>query len=269
MKKLIAAALCLLLALLCPLAAQAAQHGAYENAGELYEAWMEAGGVPDYISGVWSTDGSCENLTFGIVEGEAGEEEILSLVRDDSTITIVYQTHSRNDLYRIQEAVEAWFEMDLGLVSVGVNEYENRLEIGIHASFRENADTLALMESLTETYGDAVFFHYMDTYPVLTLGTETTPTAPLVLARVQKQSWEIPMQLLLILFLCAAACMLAMQRQKRRLAALRADGIAVAGEQPGLAWKELEDTLRQSIPVCPDELEARIAATLQSLDKES
>ena len=36
----------------------------YANADALYQAWY--GNLPEYITGVWSTDGSQYNLTFGI-----------------------------------------------------------------------------------------------------------------------------------------------------------------------------------------------------------
>ena len=36
----------------------------YASAEELYKAWYLD--LPDYITGVWSTDGGSYNLTFGI-----------------------------------------------------------------------------------------------------------------------------------------------------------------------------------------------------------
>ena len=125
--------------------ASAQEDGVYENAGQLYEAWMRQGGVPDDITGVWSTDGGNVNLTFGVVKGEAGEkgqQEILALVRDDSSVTIAYQTYSRNYLYQIQKEIkDVYFEAGLGLVTAGVMEKENRIRFEVHTDFADNADT--------------------------------------------------------------------------------------------------------------------------------
>ena len=95
MKRMLILVMCFLITCICAVMVSAEDNGIYENAGQLYEAWMHQGGVPDYISGVWSTDGGYVNLTFGVVKGEAGQkgqQEILALVKDDSTVTIVFQT---------------------------------------------------------------------------------------------------------------------------------------------------------------------------------
>ena len=74
MKRVISLMICLYMVCICSVMASAEENGIYENAGQLYEAWVSQGGVPDYISGVWSTDGGTKNLTFGVVKGKAGEQ---------------------------------------------------------------------------------------------------------------------------------------------------------------------------------------------------
>ena len=118
MKRIAVLAMCFLMLCACTVTAFAENGGIYETARQLADAWHSQGGVPDYISGLWSTDGSRKNLTFGVVKGEAGEagrQEILDLVKDDSTVTIVYQTYSHNYLWQIQDAiVHTYFEKGLG-----------------------------------------------------------------------------------------------------------------------------------------------------------
>ena len=107
MKRILLLAMSLILLCSFPVRAAAGETGIYENAGALYEAWVSGNCVPDYITAVISTDGGTDNLTFGLVEGNAGEQgrqEILDLVRDDASITIMYQTYSRNELDRILDS---------------------------------------------------------------------------------------------------------------------------------------------------------------------
>ena len=42
----------------------------YSTAGDLYEAWYDD--LPDYVCGVWSTEGGTINLTFGIQNNASG-----------------------------------------------------------------------------------------------------------------------------------------------------------------------------------------------------
>ena len=63
MKKLFALILAVVLICSCSIIVSA-EEAKYNTAGELYEAWYE--NLPDYICGVWSTDGGTNNLTFGI-----------------------------------------------------------------------------------------------------------------------------------------------------------------------------------------------------------
>ena len=71
---------------------------------DLFQYW-EFNGYPDYVCGVWSTDGSENNLTVGILktdEGENGKDEILSKIENDEAVTFEYQKYSKNYLFEIQ-----------------------------------------------------------------------------------------------------------------------------------------------------------------------
>ena len=70
MKKFVTFLFAILLICSCSVIASA-EEGKYDTAGDLYEAWYET--LPDYICGVWSTDGGASNLTFGIQNTELGK----------------------------------------------------------------------------------------------------------------------------------------------------------------------------------------------------
>lgn len=247
MKKVISMMICLFMVCTCSVMVSAEENGIYENAGQLYEAWVSQGDIPDYISGVWSTDGGSENLTFGVVKGEAGEQgkqEILALVRDDSTVTIVYQTYSRNYLYRIQREIEdAYFEAGLGLVTAGVMEMENKLRFEVHTDFADNADTLAMIQQVTAQYGDAVYFRYVDTYPQFVGGTQPTPTAP-ILMMTNPQNQVFPFAF--VLFGVALVFLLLIKMQRRRVMAVAADGVPMVMDEKPISIREVEAAIRET-----------------------
>ena len=146
--------------LVCGLAITAwAEKAQYDTAGDLYQAWCE--NRPDYICGVWSTDGSEKNLTFGIRNDEAGnkgKEEMLAAVADDATMTFVYQTFSYNYLHQIQDELNVYLEKDLGILSTALDEIHNYVAIGILEGREKNADTQRAVEEIAQKYGDAVAF---------------------------------------------------------------------------------------------------------------
>lgn len=265
MKRVISLIICLFMVCACSVMVSAEESGIYENAGQLYEAWVSQGGVPDYISGVWSTDGGTENLTFGVVKGEAGEQgkqEILALVRDDSTVTIVYQTYSRNYLYLIQREIEdAYFEAGLGLVTAGVMEMENKLRFEVHTDFADNADTLAMIQQVTEQYGDAVYFSYVDTYPQFVGGTQPAPTGP-ILMMTNPQNQVFPFAF--VLCGLVLAFLLFIEIQRRRVMAVAADGTPMVMDEKPISIREVEAAIRKTDIKPSEALDDRVMRSIQS-----
>ena len=148
----------------------------FANAGELYQSWNEQ--FPDYISGVWSTDGGINNLTFGIAESadfEESKNEILSLIKNDTGVTFVQQKYARNELMRIQEEMHKYFEdaATNGLCSMGLYDTQNCIQVEFLESKKEDENTKQLIASLQEQYGDAVRIAWSEGYAVLTY--EETP----------------------------------------------------------------------------------------------
>ena len=155
-----------------------AEEAQYSNAGELYEAWAE--NLPDYICGVWSTDGGYSNLTFGIQDteaGNAGKQKMLDLIENDSSITFVYQEYSRNYLLQIQREIDEYMKLDLGLVSTGLYDTRNCIELGILEDRKNDADTQTMIKEITDKYGNAVSVTYTDARFELTFGEEKDPMA--------------------------------------------------------------------------------------------
>lgn len=265
MKRVVSLIICLFMVCVCSVLASAEESGIYENAGQLYEAWVSQEGVPDYISGVWSTDGGTENLTFGVVKGEAGEQgkqEILALVRDDSTVTIVYQTYSRNYLYLIQREIEdAYFEAGLGLVTAGVMEMENKLRFEVHTDFVDNADTLAMIQHVTEQYGDAVYFSYVDTYPQFVGGTQPAPTGP-ILMMTNPQNQVFPFAF--VLCGLVLAFLLFIEIQRRRVMAVAADGTPMVMDEKPISKRDVEAAIRETDIKPSEALDDRVMRSIQS-----
>ena len=179
MKKLLVMILCVMLFFGCAVLVSAEER--YNNAGELYEAWAE--NLPDFICGVWSTDGGVVNLTFGIQNseaGNAGKQRMLDLIEDDSTITFVYQKYSRNDLLRIQQEIDKYMQLDLGLISTGVYDTRNCVELGILEERKDDAKTKAMIREITDKYGDAVAVEYTGEIVPTVLTEQTVRTAEVV-----------------------------------------------------------------------------------------
>jgi hypothetical protein len=268
MKRMILLALCLFLMGTCAVTAAADEGDLYATAGELYEAWVSRDCVPDYITGVWSTYGEPSNLTFGVVKGEAGVlgmQEILALVRNDSTVTFVCQTYSRNYLYGIQdEIVDAYFGKNLGLVTAGVNEYENKLYFEVHIDFAENPDTLAMIRTVTEQYGDAVAFRSIDVAIQPVVQTQPSVTGP-ALVVTQPQKLESP--LLFAFGLCglAAACFFLLQMQRRRVMAVAADGPPVIMDSRPVRIKDVEDAIRKAENKPSEALDDRVMCSIRDI----
>ncbi|MDO5123128.1 MAG: hypothetical protein Q4D44_00495 [Eubacteriales bacterium] len=158
--------LAILLICSCSIIASA-EEAKYNTAGELYEAWYE--NMPDYICGVWSTDGGASNLTFGIQNNESGKQKMIELVKDDSSLTFVYQEYSRNYLFQIQREIDEYMKKDLGLVSTGLNEQNNCIKLGILKDRKYDLETQNMLEEITERYGNAVVVEYTDEIYDLTI----------------------------------------------------------------------------------------------------
>ncbi len=137
----------------------------YANAWELYQVWYE--NYPDYISGIWSTDGGM-NLTFGIAEEADFEEtknEILALIENDGSASFAQQKYSYNYLKEIQEYMNTYFtnyDPSLGLSAMGIYEMDNYVGIDFLEEKKDEQPVKDFVKLLIDKYGDAVQINYSE-----------------------------------------------------------------------------------------------------------
>ena len=127
----------------------------YATMGDLYQAWGGYAGYPDYVCGVWSTDGGMINMTVAVTDdkaGEQGKEEILSLLANPETVTFTTHKYSYRELLIVNDEIVA--QMMAGgspIVACGIYEMENKVHVSVLET-AENAETIA--RELSAKYGD-------------------------------------------------------------------------------------------------------------------
>ena len=272
MKRILLLAMSLILLCSFPVKAAAEEAGIYENAGALYEAWVSANCVPDYITAVISTDGGTDNLTFGLVAGDAGErgrQEILDLVRNDASVTIMYQTYSRNELYLIQdEIVNEYFAQDLGLISAGVCEGVNKIVLEVKTDYAENADTLQMIQKVTDRYGDRVSFHFTDSEIVALVGTQTTVTNPMMVMADPRSPFNLlTFSLILCSMMLAVLCCLEIRRH--RLIAGTGNGAVVIHDSSPVSGREIADKIGSTDMKPSADLQDRVMRSINESAKDN
>lgn len=244
MKKLFALILAVVLICSCSIIVSA-EEAKYNTAGELYEAWYE--NLPDYICGVWSTDGGTNNLTFGIqnnAAGNAGKQEMLDLVKNNSTLTFVYQEYSRNYLLQIQREIDEYMKKELGLISTALNEQNNCIELGILKERKDDVATQDMIKEVTDRYGNAVTVEYTDAIYALTTdmnGLWTSQHIILIMG-------------IVVVFLAGMFFVF----QKRNVLLLQTNNGATVSTATSPSTKEVENLVRKTQYDIPSELDQRI-----------
>lgn len=252
MKKLFALILAVVLTCSCSIIASA-EEAKYNTAGELYEAWCE--NLPDYICGVWSTDGGTNNLTFGVqnnAAGNAGKQEMLDLVKNDSTLTFVYQEYSRNYLLQIQREIDKYMPKDLGLVSTALYDENNCIEIGILKERQDDADTQDMIREITDKYGKAVIVEYTDTFYELTT---------------EENEFQKPQHLVFTMGIIVVLLVgMLFVFQKRNVLLLQTNNGATVSTATSPSTKEVENLVRKTQYDIPSELDQRIMNEINKIE---
>lgn len=130
--------------------------GKYATMGDLYQAWGGYVGYPDYVCGVWSTDGGMTSMTVAVTDDEAGEEgrqEILSMLVNPNTVTFTTQKYSYRELQQVMDEITAQMGGDSPIIACGVYEMENAVHVTVNKDHQDAEDTMA---RLTAQYGDLV-----------------------------------------------------------------------------------------------------------------
>lgn len=163
MKKWYMLVLCSLLLAALSVSAQAAEE--FATAEELCWSWGDNYDYPDYICGVYATDGLEEYMTFVLTEdaaGEAGKAEILAQVADQSTVSFAYDKYSYSQLMEVMDGIDAEEAIAAGAMAWGpgkydpdIQKYMARVTMLIDMS---NPAAAGYMEQLTAEFGDKVYF---------------------------------------------------------------------------------------------------------------
>ena len=245
-----------LCAILCAMTVFA-QTGTFATAYDLYSYWNEqrytvpetTSPYPDYVCGVWSTDGSMENLTFAVTKdeaGEAGKAEILELVEDDATVSFAYQTYPYAELWAIQQELTDSLGDETGAWGIGVYETENA--VGIHIDM-DHPGSEAFMLECFETYGDRVRFEdgsgavlTAESSGVILPGTGTLKSA----GPLNTQLWLWTLTAILAL-LCVAVW-------KVRIPLLQTIGGSLVTVKSSVSRKDIVEEIRRNIAAPPPEV---------------
>ncbi len=269
MKKTLGTLLAMLLCSLCPLAVTAEESAAESVAeypeesvvlSDTEELWMQwAKHAPDYICGIWSTDGSLDRLTIGIQdteEGNAAKQEILDMIEDDSTITFVYQKHSKNKLLHILDELYPYFEKEIGLVSAGLNEYDNRIDIDIFEERKNDVATKEMVKELESSYGDAISISYTDEEIVLTTGGEISADTPKNHLPLYLTAGSMAILISAFLFI----------RHRQNAAAVLLTNAGSTVSTP-LSSAEIADMIRNTEPEFPSDLDRKIQNAVKHTER--
>lgn len=251
MRKLFSLIFSLFLICTCTMGVWAAE-AQYSTAGDLYEAWYN--NLPDYICGVWSTDGGTTNLTFGIQNneaGNAGKQEILELVSNDSSVTFVYQEFSRNYLLQIQKEIDGYFEKNLGLISTGLDDIHNCIVLGVFNERKDNADTQNMIDEITAKYGKAVSVEYTDQL-VFTVGENDSNYAWLALTK------QPPMFMSMIMMLLLMIGVVFMIAIRRKMLILQTNHGTTVSTTRLPSAKDVEDMVKHSNYSAPSDLKQKV-----------
>lgn len=155
----------LITALLCIALSTCALAADFANVYELFVHWEQNGYPPD-VAGVYSNDGSMENLTIQLIGDTDGsrEAEIRAMLEDDSTVSFEAGTYSTADLQRIHEEIVDTYMSDPanGIYSCGVG-WSSEGGFGPGGNESRVVVTVAedryaeLLAALVDAYGGAVY----------------------------------------------------------------------------------------------------------------
>lgn len=154
----------------------------FQNGFELYQSWEEE--YPEYITGVYSVDGTMDHLAFMILateDQEAIKELILSQVRDKDSITFVEGSDiPRGKLLEYQQSLTAYMGEETGVYAISYNEMEGRLDIQILSSAKKAEEFRNMVT--TGIYAKYVTFIEIDEpltlYPELQEASKETTEEP-------------------------------------------------------------------------------------------
>ena len=244
----------------------------YPTLFDLFQHWCNEG-YPDYVTGLWSNDGSSYNLTVGVTgdaAGEAGKQEILDLVENDASVTFSTQTYTHDYLMQIQDDLLPYFKQDLGLVASGVYDMENYVGIEILTAKANDEATLNFIAELKEKYGDAISISYTENYVTLTdeLHTNTTtvlmePLSPSATGKISFSPLLVTGAILIPLLVFGIYFAL----RKRLVPVLQTNAGGTVAQSGKFSVKEVEQIVKDSSLTISKEVDERVMEGIRKAER--
>ena len=208
MRKLVTLLITVIILIVGAITVSATAEKSFTNGGDLYQYWATVTGYPEYVCGVWSADGTEQNIVIALTKddkGNVGKEEILAMVEDDTSVSFTYAKYSYAELRAIQDALTEYMGIENGFYTLGVSEMKNCVSLGIDTDMECNK---AFIQECIELYGDKVeFVNTKDAYD-LAVRVETydsTVNPATVAVGVNKGIMSRPWMLcLLVVIVCFA-----------------------------------------------------------------
>ena len=234
----------------------------YHTAGELFREYYNGyDALPDYICGVWSTDGGEENLTFAVQnteEGNAGKLEIIELVENDLTVSFVYQHYSYNYLCRVQDELLPYLEKRIGIIASGVYQYENNVTLTVREKDRNSNEIVSALKEIKEKYGDAVCIEYLNGN--ITTTDLTAPMSPFFSSLPENSSSPFFFACAAVLLLFSAAALFFLFRKK---ALLQTNNGKTHSFAEPVTNKDVENMVKNSNLYVSEELDEKIMKDIE------
>jgi len=237
----------------------------YPTLFDLFQYWCNES-YPDYVTGIWSNDGSAYNLTVGLVEGatgEAGKQEILDLVENDSSITFTTQTYSYNYLRQVQDELTPYFKQELGMVGTGVSEMENCVDVEFLTEKANDETTLNFIAELKETYGDAISVSCTEGYTLRQTTEEIGLTDPLAPSTVGKSPFT-PLMIAGLILIPLLVFGVYFALRKRFVPVMQTNTGGTVTQTDRLSVKEVEELVKKSSLTVSKEVDEKVMERIAS-----
>ncbi len=187
--------------------------GEYANIGEMYQDWA-MNGYPDYVGSVYSTDGSSDNMTILLIEGEETKaDEIRALLKDDSGVSFGVATYAHNELKEVNnEIVKKYMGSDAMIYGVGIGWTSVDGEVtGFGESKKESRVIVTVDDSIAQEYANQFYEIYGDMV-IVEAGGAAVPLSESTKQAGDSNTWTIVAIIGLSGILMAAFILLKRQR---------------------------------------------------------
>lgn len=236
----------------------------FETAGELYQSWAGVENFPEYVCGVWNTNGSTDNLTISVLdtkEGNDGKAEILELIENDSTVTFAYGEYSRNYLAHTLNEVTKLFKTndEHGIVAAALLDKENRIKLTVIDEYENSKESKETLDNLKAQYGEVFIISY-EKEPVYSDDAAFISSTDISIHD-EKPTPDFTTILLLLILVFSVTFMVI---RKRRQALLKTTtGDVITSTVP--TQKEIENLIKNSEITYPENLDKKISDAIDSL----